>query len=105
MSTMPSSSRACLTLGFTCLSYHSAYLYTEKSTCVVLLKSPIVVDPLHILGPTLHHIAKGVTRAIDLLARELHHHDGVAIQELEVHQLHIACIQDGGIRPQALSTP
>ena len=58
--------------------------------------------PLHFVGPPVDDVAKGVARAVDLLAGELCHQDGLLLQELKVHQLHLAGVQQRGVGHQAL---
>lgn len=46
-----------------------------------------------------------VAAAVELLAGELHHDHRVILQELEVHQLHVADVQDGGVWEHTLRAP
>ena len=54
-------------------------------TCIFLLESPVVVHALHLLRPSLDHIPKSVSRAVDLLAIELYYHNWIVLHELEVY--------------------
>ena len=47
---------------------------------------------------TFYHIPELVPRAVDLLAVELHHDDGVRLQKFEIRQLHLAHIQKASVR-------
>jgi hypothetical protein len=68
----------------------------------ILLKGPVVVVALHLVGAPLHHVAKLVARAVDLLARELYHQDRVAIHVLQIDELHFANVQDVEVRVEPL---
>jgi hypothetical protein len=69
------------------------------------MAGPPPAPPAHLLdavGRAVDDVAELVARALDLLAVELHHHKGLVLDRLELHQLDLAHKQDGGVLDQAL---
>lgn len=83
------------------MSDHKLYFRLEHA-CILLLKCPVVVDPLDLIWATLDNIPKLVSGAIDLLTIELHHNYRVVLHEFKVYQLNLADIQDSGVCTQPL---
>lgn len=63
---------------------------------------PEVVNPLHIIRSTLYNVAKLVSAAVDLLAGELDHNDGILFQELEVNKFNFASVKNSWVSSQPL---